>query len=105
MIAIGVMVMVLVLVAGAVIPLALRRVTLKEAEAEARLHLPETHTVVHLVPSGVDAAAEMAALRNAGFTSVVDLEGGYERTIVECDEVDRERVRAILDHVDTPSSG
>ena len=105
MVAIGVVVIVTILIVGIGIPLMLRKWTFNEAKTEAHLRSPETHTVVHTVSAGVDPVFETAALRSAGYESMVDLEGGFERVIVECDEDEREAVRDIIEHAASPQSG
>lgn len=70
-----------------------------EAETEARLRSPETHTVAYVVPEGQDPAVLVAALARAGFTAVVDTSGRAERVLVACDEDQRARVRDVLEHV------
>lgn len=94
------MVVVGVFAVGVVLALALRSWTLGEAKTEARLRLPETHTVAYVVPEGQDPAIVMAALTHAGFVSVTDIEHGTRQLLVECTESDRAKVRSIIEHVD-----
>jgi hypothetical protein len=94
------MLIVAVLVVGLVVALGLRRWTLDEAKVETRLHEPTTHKLVYAVPAGQDPAVLIAALTRAGFVAVSDFEGGNERLLVECGEVERARVREIIEHVD-----
>jgi hypothetical protein len=82
-----------------VILFGLRRWTLNESIAEARLRSPDTHKVAYVVPDGQDPTVVMAALAHAGFTSVVDIEGGIERLLIECAEPDRVQVGSIIDGV------
>lgn len=89
-----------VLVLGLIVALGLRRWTLDEGEVEARLHDPTTHKLVYAVPAGQDPGVLIAALARSGYVAVSDLEGGVERLLVECGEVERARVRDIIEHVD-----
>ena len=52
--------------------------------------------VVYVVPDGVDAAVVETALDIAGFSSKLDIVGGEERLLIECQEWDRERVREVI---------
>jgi hypothetical protein len=97
-----VMVLVGLVVVGVAIMLALRTWVLEESRTEARLHRPGAHTLSYVVPNGQDPAVLMAAVRNAGLTSVVDTTGGTERILVECEEEDRARVRSALEHAAVP---
>jgi hypothetical protein len=88
---------VLVLVAGAA--LALRRFTLDEAAAEARLGRPEVATLRYVVPPGQDVAVLRAALTHAGYESTARLEHGTERLYVACPGSSRDDVRRVLEGV------
>ncbi|MGA8248975.1 MAG: hypothetical protein WB797_18860 [Nocardioides sp.] len=84
------------------IVLALRRWGMKEAETERSLLSPQAHTVSYVVPEGEDPALARAALTHAGFVSVLDRTAD-QRLVVRCEQGERERVRAILEHVDHPT--
>jgi hypothetical protein len=104
MVAIAAITFVVLVIAAAVILLGLRRWTLDEGRAEARLRSPETHKVVYAVPDGQDPASVMAALMHAGFTSVVGMEEGIEQLLIECEETDRARVRRLIEGVSRATS-
>lgn len=49
------------------------------------------------VPTGQDAAAALATVRQSGFPAKVAMDGIYEDVVITCDPArDRERVRTIL---------
>jgi hypothetical protein len=89
--------------AALLLPVALvlgaRRWSMEEAELDTRLHSPQAHTVVYIVPEGQDPALVRAALTHAGFSTVLD-RSGDQRLMVECDESHRAQVRAIIEGLD-----
>ncbi|MGZ4428479.1 MAG: hypothetical protein ACXVXC_04560 [Nocardioidaceae bacterium] len=99
MVVVGLLLVGLIVVALIVL-LGLRRWTFDEARTENRLRQPGAHTLTYIVPEGQDAAVLVAALVHAGYTSVTDVYGGFERLLVACEEKDRAQVRSILEHVD-----
>lgn len=52
--------------------------------------------VVYVVPDGIDAAVVRTALDIAGFPSALDIVGGEERLLIECQAAERERVREVI---------
>jgi hypothetical protein len=104
MIAIAAGTFVVVIIIAAVVLVSLRRWTLDEGRAEARLRAPDTHKVVYVVPEGEDPTLVMAALMHAGFKAVVGLEEGIEQVLVECEETDRAGVRELIARVSTANS-
>jgi hypothetical protein len=76
-----------------------RRWGMQEAEVDARLHLPSSHTVAYVVPEGQDPALLRVALTHAGYTTVLD-RGGDQRLLVECEESHRAQVRHVIESVD-----
>jgi hypothetical protein len=49
------------------------------------------------VQVGQDAAAPLTALRRAGYSARIAMDGGYEDVVILCEpRRDRERVRAVL---------
>ncbi|HYJ67740.1 MAG TPA: hypothetical protein VEX15_08755 [Nocardioidaceae bacterium] len=100
MIIIAAMLLAGLVVIGLVFMLALRNWTIAEARTEVRLRSPDTPTVSYVVPTGQDPAKLMTALVREGFVSLDDVGGGTRRLLIECDEVDRTKVRRILEHVD-----
>lgn len=53
--------------------------------------------VAYVVPDGVDAAVVRTALDGAGFSSALDIVGGEERLLFECQAVERERAREVIE--------
>lgn len=90
---------VVVVVLGVSIPLLLRSWGAEQSRTEARLHDPQTHTVAFAVPNGVDPVVVRVALREAGFTSVVERVGDGEGLLVACAEADRPRLRSVIEGV------
>lgn len=83
-----------------VLLLTFHRWTLDEAKTEARLTSPDSHRLVYAVPDGQDPAVLMGGLTGAGFVCVTDNLRGVVHLLVECEEKDRARVRAIIEQVD-----
>ena len=52
--------------------------------------------VSYVVPDGIDAAVVRTALDMAGFSSALDIVGGEERLLIECQAGERERVREVI---------
>jgi hypothetical protein len=93
-------VLLLIFVVGLVwVAVGLRRWGRSETATEQRLLSPAAHTASYLIPAGEDPAVVMGALRNAGYTSVVDMAHSPERVLVECSFGDREKVRDVIAHV------
>ena len=70
-----------------------------EQEQEEVVHQHGLRTLTYLIPTGQDPAELVAALHQAGFTAVADLQHGYEvLEVVYHDERDRARVREVLTH-------
>ena len=58
------------------------------------------------VPPGQDAAAALAAVREAGLSATIDMDGGFEDVVISCDpRKDREHVRTVLRNAPTELSG
>jgi hypothetical protein len=99
MLALSAVLFVIALVAGAVLMAGLRHWMLDESRTEARLHAPEAHTVVYVVPDGEDPAGLLSALARAGFTGIADSVRGDEVLVIECPHDERETVRRIIETV------
>lgn len=94
----GAAIIVLIVLGGAlVVALVLRSMVFAEARTEARLHDPSTHTVAYAIPAGIDPVELEVGLSRAGFTSVIDRVGDDECVRVECNEAQRDRVRAVIE--------
>ena len=52
--------------------------------------------VAYVVPDGIDAAVVRTALDMAGFSAALDIVGGEERLLIECQAGERERVREVI---------
>jgi hypothetical protein len=89
----------LILVVGVAIPLFLRSWGAEESRTEARMHDPRTHTVAFAIPSGVDPVVLRLAVGRAGFASVLDRVGDAECLLVECSELERARLRSVIEAV------
>jgi hypothetical protein len=79
-----------------VVPWLLKGVAEMEKDIEDHMLDPGTPKVVYVVPDGIDAAVVRTALDLAGFSSQLDIVGGEERLLIECQELDRERVREVI---------
>jgi hypothetical protein len=79
-----------------VVPWLLKGVAEMEKGIEDHMLDPGTPKVVYVVPDGIDAAVVRTALDLAGFSSQLDIVGGEERLLIECQELDRERVREVI---------
>lgn len=99
MLIIGGIAFILLLLVLLALLLAFHRWTINDTRTETRLRSPESHRVVYAIPDGQDPTALMAAMGRAGFVCVVDTEAGVERLLVECEDVDRARVRAVVEQV------
>jgi hypothetical protein len=78
----------------------LRRWGLEEADTDTRLHSPQTHTASYVVPPGQDPAVVRAALKHAGFVTV--MEHGGDHLLVECEVGQRNRAREVIEHAGGP---
>ena len=86
-------------VVGIAVALFLRSWSREEAEKEARLRDPRTHTIAYAIPSGVDPVMFAIALDKAGFASVTDRVGNAECIRVECSEAERAHLRRVLESI------
>jgi len=102
MLIIGGIAFILLLLVLLALLLAFHRWTINDTKTETRLRSPESHRVVYAIPDGQDPTALMAAMARAGFVCVVDTDAGVERLLVECEDVDRARVRAVVEQVQRP---
>lgn len=92
-------------VVGALVALALRRVSLEGDDVHRRLLTSDQPTVDYDVPPGVDAADLKVAVSAAGFTGTVLEVSGGQRLRVACDQQDRGRLRDALEHAHSAASG
>ena len=96
--------LVVVVVGGSIATaLFLRRWVRDEAQREAHLRDPRTHTVAFAIPTGVDPVVAESALAHAGFNAGHDRVGMVECVRIECDESQRDQVRRVLESVMTTS--
>lgn len=94
-----VFVLVVVVVGGVGINLYLRSWVRDEAQREAHLRDPDTHTVAYAIPNGVDPVTVESALALAGLNSGVDRIGMVECLRIECTEAQREQVRSVIEAI------
>src|SRR3954451_16132203 len=67
---------------------------------------PGKRVVRYHVPVGQDAAAALAAVRNAGFEARIDIAGEDEDVLATCDsEHDDERLRRVLSNAPVDMAG
>lgn len=78
------------------VPWLLKAVADTEKGIEDHLLDPGTSKVAFVVPDGVDASVVSSALDGAGFASALDIVGGEERLLIECQASERERVREVI---------
>jgi hypothetical protein len=97
MIAAVLLLLVVVVIGGIGINVYLRGWVREESRREAHLRDPDTHTVAYAIPNGVDPVTVESALARAGFTSGVDRVGMVGCVRIECNESEREQVRAVLE--------
>jgi hypothetical protein len=92
------------LLVGVVIVLGVLRArrTLRAEKAPDR----DRRVIRYHVPTGQDAAAALAAVRNAGFEARIDIAGGDEDVLATCDsEHDEERLRRALSNAPIDMAG
>lgn len=80
----------------------------RESRRTADLSRPRGDTLRYRVPEGVDPVPVIAALHQAGYNAVPDLERGHGSVVVECAngvEEERERVRAVIAGADLNLEG
>jgi hypothetical protein len=81
----------------ALVVLALRQWGQQDSQTESRLLSPGVHTLSYVVPTGQDPAPLRAALAHEHFSSVMGHGDSGHCLIVECEEDDRDRIRAIIE--------
>jgi hypothetical protein len=92
------------LMVGIVIVLGVLRA--RRASQGAKTANADRRVVRYHVPVGQDAAAALAAVRNAGFEARVDIAGGDEDVLVTCDAGhDDERLRRVLSNAPIDMAG
>ena len=92
-----ILLVIVVIVVSVGVNLYLRSWVATEAESEAHMHDPRTHTVDYAVPNGVDPVVVMRELSRSGFKTAIERVGDVECMRIECEADQRDEVRALIE--------